>query len=49
MNDNSHGTYNVNSKIEFKHSMLKSSLFDYSDVYILVQKPLLMVIQKMLK
>ena len=31
------GTYNVNSQIEFKTSMLRSSLCDYSDAYILVK------------
>ena len=34
VNDESHGTYNVNSQIEFKTSMLRSSLCDYSDAYI---------------
>ena len=29
------GTYNVNSQIKFKTTMLKSSLCDYSDAYIL--------------
>ena len=36
-NDESRGTYNVNSQIRFKTSMLKSSLCDYSDAYILVK------------
>ena len=36
INDDSHGTYNTNSDIEFKTSMLRSSLCDSSDVYILV-------------
>ena len=31
------GVYNVNSQIKFKATMLKSSLCDYSDVYILVK------------
>ena len=35
-NDESRGTYNVDSQIRFKTTMLKSSLCDYSDVYILV-------------
>ena len=30
-------TYNVNSQIKFKTTMLKSSLCDYSDAYILVK------------
>ena len=37
INDESRGTYNVNSQIKFKTIMLKSSLCDYSDVYILVK------------
>ena len=36
VNDESRGTYKVNSQIEFKTSMLMSSLCDYSDAYILV-------------
>ena len=37
INDESRGTYNVNSQIKFKPTMLKSSLCDYSDAYILVK------------
>ena len=37
INDESRGTYNVNSQIKFKTTMLKSSLCDYSDGYILVK------------
>ena len=37
INDESRGIYNVNSQIKFKTAMLKSSLCDYSDVYILVK------------
>ena len=37
MNDDSRETYNVNSQIRFKTSMLKSSLCDYSNAYILVK------------
>ena len=37
VNDESRGAYNVNSQIKFKTSMLKSSLCDYSDAYILVK------------
>ena len=37
INDESRGVYNVNSQIKFKTSMLKSSLYDYSDAYILVK------------
>ena len=36
INDESSGTYNTNSQIKFKTSMLRSSLCDYSDAYILV-------------
>ena len=35
--DESRGAYNVNSQIKFKTTMLKSSLCDYSDAYILVK------------
>ena len=37
VNDESRGVYNVNSQIKFKTTMLKSSLCDYSDAYILVK------------
>ena len=37
INDESRGTYNVNSQIKFKTTMLKSSLYDYSDACILVK------------
>ena len=37
MNDDSHGTYNTNRQIKFKTSVLKSSLCDYSDAYILAK------------
>ena len=37
LNDESIGTYNVNSQIKFKTTILKSSLCDYSDAYILVK------------
>ena len=38
INDESRGTYNLNSQIKFKTTMLKSSLCDYSDAYILVKE-----------
>ena len=38
INDESRGTYNVNGQIKFKTAMLKSSLCDYSDEYILVKR-----------
>ena len=37
INDESIGTYNVNSQIKFKTTMLNSSLCDYSNAYILVK------------
>ena len=37
INDESRGTYNVNSQIKFKTTMLQASLCDYSDAYILVK------------
>ena len=37
INDESRETYNTNSQIKFKTKILKSSLFDYSDEYILVK------------
>ena len=37
INAESRGTYNVNSQIKFKTTMLKSSLCDYSDAYILAK------------
>ena len=36
VNYGSHGTYNVNSQIKFKTSMLRSSLCDHSDACIFV-------------
>ena len=37
INDESRGAYNVNSQIKFKTTMLKSSLCDYKNAYILVK------------
>ena len=37
INDDSGGTCNANKQIKFKTTMLKSSLCDYSDAYILVK------------
>ena len=37
INDESKGGYNVNSQIKLKTTMLKFSLCDYSDAYILVK------------
>ena len=36
INDDARGTYNTKSQIQFKTSMLKSSLCNYSDAYILL-------------
>ena len=38
INDDAHGTNNIDSQINFKTSMLKSSLCDCSDTYILVKE-----------
>ena len=37
INDESRGTYNDDKQIRFKTTMLKSSLCDYSDAYILIK------------
>ena len=37
INDDSQGTYDTNSQIKFKTSILKSSLCDYSDAYVAVK------------
>ena len=36
-NDKSRVTYNTNSQVKFRTSMIKSNLYDYSDAYILVK------------
>ena len=33
INDEARGTYNTKSQVKFESSLLKSSLFDYSDAY----------------
>ena len=38
INDDAGGTYNTNSQIRFKTSMLKSRLCDYNEAYILVSR-----------
>ena len=43
INDDSRWTYNTNSQIKFKTSMLRSSLYDYSDAYILVSGTLTII------
>ena len=45
INDDARGTYNKDSQINFKASVLKSSLRDYSDVYILVKSTTSMATQ----
>ena len=37
INDEARGTYSPNKQIKFKTSMLRSSLCDYGDAYILVK------------
>ena len=37
INDDSRGTNTINSEIKFKTLMLKTSLFDYSDAYMLAK------------
>ena len=43
INDESRGAYNVNSQIKFKTTMLKSSLCDYSDAYILFKETITII------
>ena len=43
INDESRGVYNVNSQIKFKTTMLKSSLCDYRNAYILVKGTLVLI------
>ena len=37
INDEARGTYSPNKQIKFKTSLLRSSLYDYADAYILVK------------
>ena len=37
INDDTGGTYNSNNQIKFKTTMLKSSLYEYSYVYMLAK------------
>ena len=37
INEQSRGTYDANSQIKFKTTMLKSSLCDYRDAYVIVK------------
>ena len=43
INDDSSKTYNTNSQVQFKKSMLKSNLCDYNYSYILVSRTLTVV------
>ena len=43
INDDARGMYNTNSQDKFKTSMLKSSLCNYSDAYILVSETIIVV------
>ena len=45
ISDESHGVYNTDSQIKFKTSILRSSLCDYSDAYILVKGTISIVAQ----
>ena len=43
INGESRGTYNTNSQIKFKTSMLRLSLCDYNDLYILVSETITII------
>ena len=45
INDDSRETYNTNSQIKFKTLMLRSSLYDYSDVFVIVKENILIAAQ----
>ena len=45
-NDDARGTYSTNSQINFKTPMVKSSLCNYSDAYILVKGRIIVVGQR---
>ena len=48
INDEARGTYSPNKQIKFKTAMLRSSLCDYSDAYILVKEIYQLIILLML-
>ena len=48
INDEARGTYSPNKQIKFKISMLRSSLCDYSDAYLLVKGNILLIIPLLL-
>ena len=41
--DEAYGTYSTNSQTKFKTTMLKSSLCDYSDAYLLIKRTIIVV------
>ena len=43
INDDLRGTYNTDSQIKFKTSMLKSKLSDYSDAYLFLSRTITIV------
>ena len=43
INDETRGTYNAKSQIEFKIRMLKSSLCDHNDAYILDKENIIII------
>ena len=49
INDESRATYTVNKQVKLKTSMLRSSLCDYSDAYILVKGYIYQLITQQLK
>ena len=44
INDEVRGTYSPNKQIKFKTAMLRSSLYDYSDAYILAKRNITYII-----
>ena len=48
INDEARGTYSPNKQIKFKASMLRSSLCDYNDSYLLVKGNILLIIPLLL-
>ena len=47
INDEARGTYSHNKQIKFKTSMLRSSLCDYSDAYIVVKGNITLIILRL--
>ena len=48
-NNDARGTHSPNKQIKFKTSMLRSSLWDYCDAYILVKVPLILLLMVLLQ